>query len=369
MFFWKNQLNLRQKLLLMKKKEQKISLFISVILAAVIFTAMSVVCQDGLAGSTVNLLRVFFPLVSGVVLFFVLIKIFNKIVAEQVKPIYGTLETFSKPEEEFKIKSVSDDTNKIVAQVNEEVAKWVKDKAKEISILKSNEKYRKEYLGNVSHELKTPLFNIQGYITTLMDGGLDDPEINVKYLQRAEKNINRLISIVQDLETISKLETGNLKLVIENFDVTDTIKEVFELNELKAENKKIQLKMVQKAKTQSVMAAADKMRIYEVINNLVVNSINYGKEGGTTSVGIFDIDNKWLIEVQDDGIGISEENLQRVFERFFRVDKSRSSQNGGTGLGLAIVKHILEAHGEGITVKSRINEGTTFSFTLKKAKI
>lgn len=369
MFFWKNQLNLRQKLLLMKKKEQKISLFISVILAAVIFTAMSVVCQDGLAGSTVNLLRVFFPLVSGVVLFFVLIKIFNKIVAEQVKPIYGTLETFSKPEEEFKIKSVSDDTNKIVAQVNEEVAKWVKDKAKEISILKSNEKYRKEYLGNVSHELKTPLFNIQGYITTLMDGGLDDPEINVKYLQRAEKNINRLISIVQDLETISKLETGNLKLVIENFDVTDTIKEVFELNELKAENKKIQLKMVQKAKTQSVMAAADKMRIYEVINNLVVNSINYGKEGGTTSVGIFDIDNKWLIEVQDDGIGISEENLQRVFERFFRVDKSRSSANGGTGLGLAIVKHILEAHGEGITVKSRINEGTTFSFTLKKAKI
>ncbi|MBQ1883479.1 MAG: sensor histidine kinase [Bacteroidales bacterium] len=255
----------------------------------------------------------------------------------------------------------------IIAEVNEDVAKWAKDRTREIALLKDNEKYRKEFLGNVSHELKTPLFNIQGYINTLIDSGLEDQDINMKYLNRAEKNVARLIKIVEDLSTISKFEAGALKLIIENFDIKKSIEDVIEFYEIKAKTRNITLSL-SSAPTGAAMCKGDKEKIYEVLSNLVVNSINYGKENGHTTIGLFDIGNKWLIEVQDDGIGIEESHLQRVFERFFRVDKSRSSQTGGTGLGLSIVKHIIEAHGELITVKSKINEGTTFSFTLKKAE-
>ena len=255
----------------------------------------------------------------------------------------------------------------IIAEVNEDVAKWAKDRTHEIAILKANDKYRKEFLGNVSHELKTPLFNIQGYINTLIDNGLEDQDINMKYLDRAEKNVSRLIKIVEDLSTISKFESGALKLNIENFDIKKSVEDVFDFYEIKAKTKNITLQLASAPEKPSV-CVGDKEKIYEVLSNLVVNSINYGKENGKTTIGIYDIGTKYLIEVQDNGIGIDESHLQRVFERFFRVDKSRSSQNGGTGLGLSIVKHIIEAHGELITVKSKINEGTTFSFTLKKAE-
>jgi len=325
---------------------------------------------SGYGTTTTLLLLTIIPLATGAVTYFVLKIILQKFILEQIKPIYGTLENYSNKSEDLKLKpekGTSENLNNIITQVNDEVAKWAKDKTQEISLLKSNEKFRKEYIGNISHELKTPLFNIQGYISTLVDGGLDDEEINMKYLERTEKNINRLISIVEDLETISKFETGNLKLNLDTFDVCTVVEEIFDLYEMKAKAKNISLKTIFKAKP-PVMVEADKTRIFEVISNLVVNSINYGHQDGTTTVGIYDIETKWLIEVQDNGIGIDEENLQRVFERFYRVDKSRSSANGGTGLGLAIVKHILEAHGERITVKSKLGEGTTFSFTLKKAE-
>lgn len=346
-----------------------ISLLTGFAVAAI--SCISMICLNCFATGAVHvLLMVLLPLGFGIATFFVLRQLLQKFIVEQIKPIYGTLGSYSNNSEDLKLKPEvdgSENINNIITQVNDEVAKWAKDKTREISILKASEKYRKEYLGNVSHELKTPLFNIQGYITTLVDGGLDDEQINMKYLERAEKNITRLISIVQDLETISKFETGNLKLNFDTFDVAQVVEEIFDLYEMKAKAKNITLKPIFKAKP-PVMVTADKTRIFEVISNLVVNSINYGRENGCTSVGIYDIESKWLIEVEDNGIGIDEENLQRVFERFFRVDKSRSSQNGGTGLGLAIVKHILEAHGERITVKSKINEGTTFSFTLKKAE-
>ena len=262
--------------------------------------------------------------------------------------------------------SANEGLSQIISQVNDDVAQWAKDKVNEITVLRNNEQFRREYLGNVAHELKTPLNNIQGYIETLLDGGLQDDEINTKYLTRADRNISRLISIVEDLDTISKFESGMLKLKLEDFDIVDVIDEVLEFNEKKASEKHIALKLIDRPQN-PVMVRADKGRIYEVLNNLVVNSINYGNENGTTKVLISDIENKYLVDVKDDGIGISADNIGRVFERFFRVDKSRSRESGGTGLGLAIVKHIMEAHNELVTVKSKIGEGTTFSFTLKKA--
>lgn len=238
-------------------------------------------------------------------------------------------------------------------------------KDKEIFRLKEMEKYRKEFLGNVSHELKTPIFNIQGYISTLLDGGLEDPMINRLYLERAEKSINRMISIVEDLETISRLESGELKLKHDKFNLTQLVEEVFEVHEMRAKSKKIRLRLAKK-NTKPVWVYADKKRIFQVLSNLVINSINYGKESGKTEVTISKLDKKIQVDIKDNGIGISETDLPRIFERFYRVDKSRSREQGGTGLGLAIVKHLLEGHGETISVKSKENKWTIFSFTLPK---
>ena len=352
------------------------------ILAAVLFTvfgaitSFAVVMATKSADSCPPVIAVISLVVLLLFEFAVLYYIFKAIIHQKIAQIYATGAIAEKKEEkeherererehEKEKTDVSLDT--IITEVNEDVAKWAKDRTREIALLKANEKYRKEFLGNVSHELKTPLFNIQGYINTLIDSGLEDHNINMKYLERAEKNVVRLIKIVEDLGTISKFESGELKLIIENFDIKNSIEDVIDFYEIKAKSRNITLELAS-APTGPAMCKGDKEKIYEVLSNLVVNSINYGKENGKTTLAIYDIGKKWLIDVQDNGIGIEETLLQRVFERFFRVDKSRSSQNGGTGLGLSIVKHIIEAHGELITVKSKINEGTTFSFTLKKAE-
>lgn len=262
----------------------------------------------------------------------------------------------------------SDQLSDVVLQVNDDVAKWAKDRTNEIAILKNNEKFRKEFLGNVTHELKTPLFNIQGYIETLIDDGYDDPEIRDKYLERTAFNIERLIGIVTDLDTISQLESGVMKINVEEFDVMKVVEEVMELYSRQALERNIKVEFSKNTPRKPIMVLADKNRIYEVVSNLVLNSIKYGNEGGFTEVSVVDIENRYLIIVKDNGIGIANDNLQRVFERFFREDKARSSKAGGTGLGLSIVKHIIEAHGERITVVSKKGEGSTFSFTLKKAE-
>ncbi len=235
----------------------------------------------------------------------------------------------------------------------------------EIDRLKEMEKYRKEFLGNVSHELKTPIFNIQGYVSTLLDGGLEDPSINRKYLERADKSINRMISIVEDLETITRLESGELKLQLDEFDIVQLIDEVIETQEMRSKTKGIKLKF-DKSFDKPIMVLADKKKIFQVISNLMVNSILYGKENGKTEIAVKKRKKKVYVEVSDNGMGISEYDLPRIFERFYRVDKSRSREQGGTGLGLAIVKHILEAHGESITVQSMVNKGTAFEFTLSR---
>jgi len=239
------------------------------------------------------------------------------------------------------------------------IQKW------EILRLKEMEKYRKEFLGNVSHELKTPIFNIQGYVSTLLDGGLEDESINRKYLERADKSINRMISIVEDLETITRLESGELKLHLEEFNIIQLIEEVIEAQEMKSKTKKIKLKL-DKIYEKPVLVWADKQRIFQVISNLLVNSIIYSKENGKTVVSVKKGKKKVDIKVEDNGMGISENDLPRIFERFYRVDKSRSREQGGTGLGLAIVKHILEGHNESITVQSQVGKGTIFEFALPR---
>ncbi|MCQ2251205.1 MAG: cell wall metabolism sensor histidine kinase WalK [Bacteroidales bacterium] len=306
----------------------------------------------------------------GALLFWILIKVFDRWLGEQIKPIYGTLKSIVPEDKALNSDLMSADDNlaDVVSKINEDVAMWAKDKTNEITMLKNNEKYRKEFLGNVSHELKTPLFNIQGYIETLIDGGMEDPEINMKYLQRTANNIERLIGIVTDLESISKMESGRQDFNIEPFNITALAEEVIEFYDMTAKQKGIKLGFKDGIKPAPMMVMADKDRIYEVLSNLISNSIRYGNKDGYSEVRIFDIETKVLIEVADNGIGIADENLSRVFERFFREDKARSRQVGGTGLGLSIVRHIVEAHGERITVNSKKGEGSTFSFTLKKAE-
>ena len=252
--------------------------------------------------------------------------------------------------------------------LTQEIEKYASDKKMEIETLKVREEYRKEFLGNVSHELKTPLFTVQGYLLTLLDGAMDDKNVSEKYLNRASEGLERLIYIVKDLDMITKLEVGDLRLNIETFDIIELVKSVFDLLEMKAAKKKITLTFDMDYSL-PIMVTADKDRIQQVLTNLVVNSIKYGKEKGTTEISIENlIKNKVIIRITDNGEGISKENLTRLFERFFRVDKSGSRKEGGSGLGLSIVKHIIEAHDEKIYVESDLGIGSEFSFTLEKAK-
>ncbi|WP_010662185.1 sensor histidine kinase [Marinilabilia salmonicolor] len=279
----------------------------------------------------------------------------------KIKPIYKSIHNF-KPG----IKESQESQDDIFSQVNREVAEWMKGKTMEIQQLRQLEKYRREFLGNVSHELKTPVFNIQGYILTLLEGGIDDPEINMLYLERTERSIDRMISIIEDLEAISKLESGELELNITKFNIYQMVEEAFDLQEVRADKRRIKLKFGKSA-DKNIFVKGDKPRIFQVISNLIVNSINYGIDGGQTTISFYDMDNLVLVEVRDNGVGISERDLPRVFERFYRADKSRSREQGGTGLGLAIVKHIIEAHKQTINVNSTPGKGTSFTFTLEKA--
>jgi len=250
---------------------------------------------------------------------------------------------------------------------DKEAQEWADQKEEELAVLQKDENYRREFIGNVSHELKTPIFNIQGYIQTLIDGGLNDENVNLKYLKRANVSVDRMINIVDDLEVISRLETDKNELDFENFNIIDLINEVFDQLEMKANKMNISLHLDNEAT--SAILYADKNKIQQVFMNLISNSIKYGKDNGNTKVRLFDMSDKMLIEVADDGIGISENALERLFERFYRVDKNRSREIGGTGLGLAIVKHIVEAHHQTINVRSTIDIGSTFSFILEKEKI
>jgi len=247
-----------------------------------------------------------------------------------------------------------------------EIDNYAKNKKLELEALKGREEYRKEFIGNVSHELKTPLFTVQGYISTLLDGAVEDPNVRDKYLKRAEKGVDRLIYIVKDLDMISKLEVGDANLNLEAFDIIELISNVYELLEIKADKKNISL-ILDKKYSDPIMVIADQERIQQVLTNLVVNSIKYGHNNGTTEISVENLNSSKLIgRVTDNGEGIEAKHLTRLFERFYRIDKSGSREEGGSGLGLSIVKHIIEVHSEKIYVESKLAVGSEFSFTLEK---
>ena len=239
-------------------------------------------------------------------------------------------------------------------------------RSSEINILKDQENYRREFLGNVSHELKTPLFTIQGYILTLLEGAMKDKKVRSKYLNRTAKGVDRIISIVKDLDLITQFESGIKTVDKSNFNIYELIDNVYDLMEFESEKNNTKLR-IRNERNNYVMVYADKERILQVLTNLVVNSIKYGKENGYTEIAVDEYEkDRIIVRVIDDGEGIEEEHLPRLFERFYRIDKTRSRKKGGSGLGLSIVKHIIEAHQEQIFVKSKVGIGTEFSFTLLK---
>ncbi|MGD9978035.1 MAG: sensor histidine kinase [Bacteroidales bacterium] len=339
---------------------------ISVTIAAIAGVVVGIVTAIfyGLGTEKLILLSVAAALSSFAVVLIVSSFLINQFVAKRITPLYKTLYQVDIPNSQI---ATSIEEGKLLNKIDADLTTWANNKTQEIDRLKEMERYRKEFLGNVSHELKTPIFNIQGYVLTLLDGGLEDSTINRQYLERTEKSVNRLIGIVEDLETISKLEAGELKLNMEKFNIVGLVEDVYEAVDLRAKKKKISLEF-DKNYEKPVWVFADKKKIYQVVHNLVINSINYGVNGGRTVVSFADMDERYLIEVNDNGIGIDQKNISRIFERFYRVDKSRSREQGGTGLGLAIVKHIIEGHKQSINVRSNLNQGTSFIFTLNRPK-
>ena len=311
---------------------------------------------------TFNWQIVFFPIICFPLCFAIIQYRVEHFIYRRVKKIYDDITLLENTS------LVSKPVTTDMATLTEEIDKFARNKKLEIETLKVREQYRKEFLGNVSHELKTPLFTIQGYILTLLDGAMNDKNIREKYLKRASEGVERLSFIVNDLDMITKLEVGDLSLNIETFDIVKLVKNVFETVEMRANKKKITLTLDTEYST-PIFVKADIERIQQVLANLIINSIKYGREKGTTEVSVENlIKNKVIVRVTDNGEGLEEDNLPRLFERFYRVDKSGSRQEGGSGLGLSIVKHIIEAHNEKIYVESEYDVGSEFSFTLEKSE-
>ncbi len=343
------------------KKSYRFAILSSLYITAAITVVLTLLM---LFLTTINFVLLFgFSILTFIISFSVIQYRVERFIYRRVKKIY----------DEFELLEVDTLGNTPVTTDMEtlikEVEKTSKERKTEIENLKGREAYRREFLGNISHELKTPLFTVQGYLLTLIDGAMNNPAILEKYLNRANKGVERLIYIVKDLDMITKLEAGNLHLTLETFDIVELTQSVFELLEMKAVKKNIAL-LFDMHYQQPIMVHADKERIQQVLTNLIVNSIKYGKEDGTTEVSIENlIKNKVIIRVTDNGGGIVSEHIPRLFERFYRVDKSGSRKEGGSGLGLAIVKHIIEKHNERIYVESDYGIGSEFSFTLEKVKL
>lgn len=307
-------------------------------------------------------------LLTLVVLFiiaYLLITFFlQKFIYRRIKLIYKFIyQTKASKKEEMYYKYIL--PKKSIDEVSEDVGKWAVQKSNEIDVLQKNEAYRKEFLQNLAHEFKTPIFAIQGYVDTLLDGAMEKPDIRKKFLENTSKNIDRLVNLMNDLDEISRLELGEQQLYKQNFVVQELIKEVFESLFIKTSEKNIRC-LIKKGCEHPVMVYADKEKIRQVLINIIENAFKYGKPNGNIVASIYKTDgSRVLVEVSDDGTGIEEEYLHRIFERFFRTDKARSRDKGGTGLGLAICKHIIEAHGQTIHARSTPDVGTTIGFTLE----
>ncbi len=287
----------------------------------------------------------------------------ERFIYQKVRIIYKNIHRFKSTKERAKDLRMNED---VMEKVQQDVMDWAQERVQEISQLKEQENFRKEFIGNLAHELKTPVFNIQGYILTLLEGALEDPDHNRKFLIKAAKNVDRMAGLIDDLDVITKIEGGSLELELRQFNLTSLVTDVMDQLEQRAKRAGIEVEFVDENR-RNVEVIGDAPKIEQVVTNLISNSLRYGEKGGRTEVRFYDMDEQVLVEVADDGIGMSEEHLPRIFERFYRVDKSRSRNAGGSGLGLSIVKHIIEAHGQSISVRSTPGKGSTFAFTMQKA--
>lgn len=339
---------------------QQIALFNAAIISVVVALAFLIIHQTW--WSALISLAVTFAISYNLIFYSLQNFIYRK-----VKLIYKFIyQTKASKREEFYYKNIL--PQKTIEEVSEDVEKWALQRRAEIEVLKQNENYRKEFLQNLSHELKTPIFAIQGYIDTLLNGAMNNPEVHKKFLENASKNVDRLVNLVDDLDEISKLESGHQQLNKEPFAVQELIREVYDSLSLRASDKQIKAS-IKKGCEAPLTVLADKEKIRQVLINLVDNAIKYGRTSGSIIASVYKTDGKHaLVEISDDGIGIAEEHLNRIFERFYRTDAARSRKQGGSGLGLAIAKHIVEAHGQVIHVRSKPDIGSTFGFTLETAK-
>ena len=302
-----------------------------------------------------------FPLLCAILSFLMFYLLITKYLNQRLRLIYRNILTQKMSTQEQKSVKL---TNDVVGDLEGLTKKWAQNKQEEVVKLREQEKFRREFLGNISHELKTPVFSIQGYILTLLEGGLEDEGVNRKFLERASKGVDRITHILDDLDTITKLESSQLETVFVGFNIVELANEIVDDLQINAEESRIKLQKV--FSSNEMFVKADRGKIAQVLTNLISNSIYYGKENGRTEIRIYKIDDIVTVEVSDDGAGIEQDNLPRLFERFYRVDKSRARNVGGTGLGLAIVKHIIDAHEQTISVRSTLGVGSTFTFTLEK---
>jgi len=295
--------------------------------------------------------------------YFLLLSIIQNFIYRKIKLIYKFIhQTKASKKEEMYYKYIL--PKKSIDEVREDVENWAEQRSREIELLQKNETFRKEFLQNLSHEFKTPVFAIQGYVDTLLQGAMENPEINRRFLEKAGKNVERLVNLIRDLDEISRLERGEIKLHKQNFVIQDVVKEVFESLSWKGEQKNISFS-IKKGCEKPLVVFADKEKIRQVITNLVDNAVKYGKHDGSVVASIYNTDGKnILVEISADGIGIPEKHLDRIFERFYRTTEGRNRDAAGTGLGLAICKHIIEAHRHSIHVRSKENVGTTIGFTV-----
>lgn len=334
------------------------------LLAALVVTCIALLASLYHEASVATLAIFVVPIATFLSGYFIFAYFLRKFIQRKVKVIYKNIH--SRKLQSSEKKDDIDMSSLVFDDLEQEVEAWAANEEKQATQMKTWQEYRRRFLGDISHELKTPIFNIQGYLETLLDGGLEDENINKNYLVRAAKNVERLNTIVEDLESISRLESGELILDIQPFDIKKLTEEVFDGLEIRAKERNIKL-LFKAGADEGYTVKADREYIRQVLTNLVNNSLKYGREGGNTKVSFYDMDKYLLIEVADSGIGISPEHHKRLFDRFYRVDKSRSREQGGSGLGLSIVKHIVEAHKQTITVRSTPGVGSTFGFTLEKA--
>lgn len=340
------------------KKPLHIILTGSLILGVFTFLILFLIYE--LVGTDLHMLWML-PVIITILSFLVFFFFVERFIHDKIKLIYRVIRKGNELDENRPTISMTED---VMGAAVQETESWAKERQQEITKLKEQAQFRRDFLGNLAHELKTPVFSIQGYILTLLEGGLEDENVNRKFLERASFATERMTAILDDLDEITKMEVNRYELNLSRFDIVKLTKDIIESAEEHKPEKKVNVRIHKKY--DPIFVKADKGKISQVITNLILNSINYGKEDGNTVIRFYPMDKVIMTEVSDDGPGIDEKDLPRLFERFYRVEQSRNRNEGGSGLGLAICKHIIESHQQTINVRSTVGAGSTFTFSLPK---